>query len=98
MRPLQTPLADKTHIDRMRSLVARTFVLCQIDAHTLGAILGKLLPQERLEALRIDNRSDQLIESPAFSDLFVLFGIGRSQSQAERGGCHECCFSPGFSR
>src|SRR5712692_2139129 len=98
MRPLQTALADKTQVDRMCSLVARTFFLCQIDAHALGTVLGKMLPPKRLEALRIDNRSDQLIESPAFSGLFVLLGIGRRQSQAVRSRCHKCCFSPRLGR
>ena len=72
--------------------------MCQVDAHTLGSIGGKLLSNERLEPLSVDNRPDQLIESPALTDLLVLFGIRGCQAKTERCGCHERCFSPRFCR
>src|SRR5438552_3732647 len=96
MGPLQPTLADKTKVGLMQSLIGSLLFRCQVDAHTLGAILCELLSNERLELLCEDNRPDQLIESPSFSYLLVLFGIGRCQPQAKRGRSHQCCFSPRF--
>ena len=98
MRSLQPPFADKTEVGLIQNLIGGSFFTCQVHAHTLGAILGKLLPQERLEPLGGDNWPDQRIESPALTALFMLFGIGRGQPKAIGGRCHECGFSPRFGR
>src|SRR5260370_378711 len=94
----QSALADKARVGGIRSIVGGPLFMCQVYAHTLGSIGGKLLSNKRLESLGVDNWPYQLIESPALTNLLVLFGIRGCQAKAEGCRCHERCFSPRFGR
>src|SRR5947207_14613625 len=98
MLSLQFSFMDETKVGPTQCLIGCTLLRCQVNTHTLSAILCELLTNKGLELLCEDNWPDQLIESPSFTYLLVLFGIGGCQTQAKRGRSHQCCFSPCFRR
>src|SRR5258707_13327984 len=87
----------KTHVERVVSVVAGTFFLREINAQALRAIVRKLLSHEVLNALRIDDWPTQIVYTPASWRLLMCLRIGCRQPQAQRGRCHEGCFSPVWS-
>src|SRR5579875_3075862 len=82
----------------MGGLILCSFFGVQLDAHALSTVLGKLLAHQRLQALSVYNRPDQLIESPATPHLFVLFRVGRRQTQAIWSRRHQCGLTPRSGR
>src|SRR5581483_2343774 len=96
MTTAQATLIDEACVDCIGGIIGNTFVCSQVDADTLGAVLGELLADKFFEALSVDNRADQVVEFPAVAALLQLCGIRSGQAQAIRCGSHQSSFSPRF--
>src|SRR5579875_4061435 len=98
MRSLQAPLTHKADVGRMDSFVQGALLLRQVHAHALRSVFRELLAYKCFKALCVDNRPDQLIESPARAYLFMLLWIGRRQSKPVGSRGHQGSLAPGFCR
>src|SRR5260370_7812833 len=67
-----------------------------MNAQALRPVVRELLPDKFLNALRVDDRSNQIVYTPASLRLLMLFGVGCCKSQAQRSRCHERGLAPAW--